>query len=59
MRRMKSKLIRLQMPAIMFSTNVMNEQTENNRQTNCFLKMFIGKPISVPLKAIHVTLTGS
>ena len=25
--------------AIMFSTNVMNEQTENNKQTNCFLKI--------------------
>ena len=45
--------------AIMFSTNVMNEQTENNKQTNCFLKIFIRKPISLPLKAIHVTLTGS
>ena len=47
------------MPAIMFSTNVMDEQTENNKQTNCFLKIFIRKPISLPLKAIHVTLTGS
>ena len=45
--------------AIMFSTNVMNEQTENNKQTNCFLKIFIRKPISLPLKGIHVTLTGS
>ena len=45
--------------AIMFSTNVMNEQTENNKQTNCFLKIFFRKPISLPLKAIHVTLTGS
>ena len=45
--------------AIMFSTNVMNEQTENNKQTNFFLKIFIRKPISLPLKAIHVTLTGS
>ena len=42
----------------MFSTNVMNEQTENNKQTNCFLKIFIRKPMSLPLKAIHVTLTG-
>ena len=42
----------------MFSTNVMNEQTENNKQTNCFLKIFIRKPISLPLKAIQVTLTG-
>ena len=30
----------------MFSTNVMNEQTENNRQTNCFLKSFSRKPSS-------------
>ena len=45
--------------AIMFSTNVMNEQTENNIQTNCLLKIFIRKPISLPLKAIHITLTGS
>ena len=45
--------------AIIFSTNVMNEQTENNKQTNCFLKIFIRKPISLPLEAIHVTLTGS
>ena len=45
--------------AIMFSTNVMNEQTENNKQTNCFLKIFIRKLISLTLKAIHVTLTGS
>ena len=45
--------------AIMFSTNVMNEQTENNKQTNYFLKTFIRKPISLLLKAIHVTLTGS
>jgi len=44
---------------IIFSTNVMNEQTENNKQTNCFLKIFIRKPISLPLEAIHVTLTGS
>ena len=43
----------------MFSTNVMNEQTENNKQTNCFLKIFIRKPISLPLEAIHVTRTGS
>ena len=40
--------------AIMFSTNVMNEQTENNKQTNCFLKIFIRKSITLPLKAIHV-----
>ena len=45
--------------AIIFSTNVMNEQTENNKQTNCFLKIFIRKPISLPLEAIHVTRTGS
>ena len=32
---------------IMFSTNVMNyEQTEHNKQTNCFLKVFIKKPVS-------------
>ena len=37
----------------------MDEQTENNKQTNFFLKIFIRKPISLPLKAIHVTLTGS
>ena len=47
------------MPAIMFSTNVVNEKTENNKQTNCYSKIFIGKPISLPLKAIHVTVTGS
>ena len=47
------------MPAIMFSTNVMNEPTENNKQTNDFLKIFIRKVISLQLKAIHVTLTGS
>ena len=47
--------------AIMFSTNVMNEieQAENSKKTNCFLKIFIRKPISLPLKGIHVTLTGS
>ena len=45
--------------AIIFSTNVMNEQTENNKQTNCFLKIFIRKPISLPLEVIHITLTGS
>ena len=33
---------------ITFLTNVMNEKTENNRQTNCFLKSFIRKPISLP-----------
>ena len=38
----------------MFSTNTMYERTENNKQTNCFLKIFIRKPISLPLKAIHV-----
>ena len=37
-----------------FNQNVMNEQIENNKQTNCFLKMFIRKPLSVPLKAIRV-----
>ena len=37
----------------------MNEQTENTKQTNCFLKIFIGKLISLQLKTIHVTLTGS
>ena len=45
--------------AIIFPTNVMNEQTENSKQTNCFLKIFIRKPISLPLEAIHVTRTGS
>ena len=45
--------------AIIFSTNIMNEQTENNKQTNCFLEIFIRKPISLPLEAIHITLTGS
>ena len=50
-RRMKRKLV--------FTTNVMNEQIESNKQINCFLKIFIRKPISLPLKAIHVTLTGS
>ena len=39
---------------IMFSTDVMNEQTENNKQANCFLKIFIRKSISLLLKAIHV-----
>ena len=43
----------------MFLTKDMNKQTENNEQTNCFLKIFIRKPISFPLKAIYVTLTGS
>ena len=56
---MKRKFIKDLDAAIMFSTNVMNEQTENNKQTNCFLKIFIRKPISLPLKAIHVTLTSS
>ena len=32
--------------AIMFSTYVMNEQTENNKQTNCLMKIFIRKPIT-------------
>ena len=27
----------------MFLTNVMNKQTENNKQTNCFLKLFYSK----------------
>ena len=36
--------------AIIFPTNFMNEQTENNKQINC---------LSLPLKAFHVTLTGS
>ena len=31
------------MPAIMFLTNVMNKQTENNKQTNCYLKVFYSK----------------
>ena len=44
---------------IMFSTNIMKEQTESNRQTNCFLKNFIRKPVRLPLKAINVTLAGS
>ena len=41
--------------AIMFSTNVMNGQTENNKQTNCFMKIFIRKLItsgSVPTSKI-------
>ena len=42
----------------MLSTNVMNEQTDN-KQTNCFLKIFIRKPTSLPLKSIYTTLTGS
>ena len=59
-RRMNRKLILKTVDAaIVFSTNVMNEETENNKQTNCFLKIFIRKPISLPVKAIHVTLTGS
>ena len=32
---------------IMFSTNVMKEQTENNKQINCFMKIFIRKPITI------------
>ena len=44
---------------IFFLTNIMNEPTENNKQTTCFLKISIRKPISLPLKVIHVTLTGS
>ena len=39
--------------------NQMNEQTENNKETNCFLEMFIRKCKSLPLKGIHITLTGS
>ena len=54
-----TRITSAKMSAIMFSTNVMDEQTENNKQTNCFLKIFIRKPISLPLKGIHVTLTGS
>ena len=34
-------------------------RTENNKQTNCFLKISIRKLISLPLKAIHLALTGS
>ena len=34
-------------------------RTENNKQTNCFLKISIRKFISLPLKAIHIALTGS
>ena len=37
----------------------MDEQKETNKQANCFLKIFIRKPINLPLKAIHVSLTGS
>ena len=44
---------------VMFSTNIMKEQTENNKRTNCFLKIFIRKPRNLLLKAIHVTPTGS
>ena len=43
----------------MFSTNVINERAENNKKTNCFMKIFIRKPISLPFKGIHVILTGS
>ena len=31
--------------AIMFSTNVMNEQTESNKQTNCLLKKLFENPL--------------
>ena len=60
-RRMKRKFNNIKEldAAIIFSTNVMNEQTENNKQTNCFLKIVIRKRISLPLEAIQVTLTGS
>ena len=36
---------------IMFSTNVMNEQIENNKQTNCFLKIFIRKTHKFTVKS--------
>ena len=32
------------MPAIMFLTKDMNKQTENNKQTNCFLKILFENP---------------
>ena len=48
--RIKRKLyLSNKMPVIMFSTNVMNEPTENEKQTNCFLKIFIRK---LQLKAV-------
>ena len=38
------------MPAIMFLTNVMNKQTENNKQTNCFLNVFYSKTHKITVK---------
>ena len=50
--RIKRKLyLSNKMPAIMVSTNVMNKPTENNKQTNCFLKIFIQKLISFTVKS--------
>ena len=39
----ETQVNKTQMPAIMFLTNVMNKQTENNKQTNCFFKVFYSK----------------
>ena len=38
------------MPAIMFLTNVMNKQTENNKQTNCFLNVIYSKTHKITVK---------
>ena len=35
----------------MFSTNVMNKQTENNKQKNCFLKLFYSKTHKFTVKS--------
>ena len=39
------------MPAIMFLTNVMNKQTENNKHTNCFLNVFYSKTHKFTVKS--------
>ena len=41
---------------IMFWVNFMNEQTQNNRQRNSFLKIFILNPKSYSFKVIRKTL---
>ena len=35
----------------MFSTNVMNKQTENNKQKNCFLTLFYSKTHKFTVKS--------
>ena len=39
------------MPAILFLTNVMNKQTENNKHTNCFLNVFYSKTHTFTVKS--------